>query len=511
LARRLIEEGNMAHGRFRSLLFAGALLLAAGAARAQVLQVAVDASPVGLDPHVVTAFASFQIVNGTIYEGLTAIDKDLRVQPSLAASWTVAPDGKSYVFKLRPGMTFHNGQPVEAADVVASFRRVLSKDIASPLASRLAAVETMTATDPLTVELKLKEPSAPLLVSLATIAIVPRSMEADKDTLQKAPNGTGPFRFAEWQPNGYIALARNDHYWRQGLPKLDGVKFNIVPESATRQVGIASGQYSLLPNIDAATALQLKGRPNVHLLDTLELSYTMLGMNTARPPFDDARVRTAVNFALDRQEIIAAALFGAGVPAGPLSPALVDWVVSTGDFPCYQPDPAKAMALLKEAGRTAPVAVTLTVLPRQDIKDIAQVVQQQLDKVGFKVTLKTPELGAFIQDWRNSSFDMFASANAGSTDPDDYFYRAFHTNGSTNVFKYSDTQIDALLEAGRVTLDANKRHKIYADLQQDLACSGPIAHIAYAQLFSAVRSNVQGFVVIANRSLSSLAETSLSQ
>ena len=111
----------------------------------------------------------------------------------------------------------------------------------------------------------------------------------------------------------------------KGLPKLDGVKFNIVPESATRQVGISSGQYAMLPNIDAATALQLKGKPSVKLAETLELAYTLIGLNTSKPPFDNAKVREAVNYALNRDEIVAAALFGAGVPGGPLSPALKDW------------------------------------------------------------------------------------------------------------------------------------------------------------------------------------------
>ena len=108
---------------------------------------AIDQSPAGLDPHIITAFSSFMVVNGTIYEGLTAIDKDLRVGPGVAESWTVAPDGKTYTFKIRSGVTFHNGAPVEAADVVASLKRVLTKEIASPLASRLAAVDTITATD----------------------------------------------------------------------------------------------------------------------------------------------------------------------------------------------------------------------------------------------------------------------------------------------------------------------------------------------------------------------------
>ncbi len=481
------------------------------AVQAQVLEVGVDSSPVGLDPHLITAFPSFQVVSGTIYEGLTAIDKDLRVQPSLAQSWTVSADGKTYVFKLRAGMTFHNGAPVEAADVVASFHRVTAKDIASPLASRLATMAGVVATDPLTVTLTLKEPTAPLLVSLATLAIVPRAFEADKDSLQRNPVGTGPFKFKEWQPNGFIALSKNEHYWRAGAPKLDGIKFDIVPESATRQVGIASGQFGMLANIDPATALQLKDKPNVRLAETLELSYTLIGMNASKPPFNNPKVREAFEYALDRPEIIAAALFGAGVPAGPLSPALKEWATPTSAYPCYKHDPAKAMALLKEAGVAMPVAITMNVLPRQDIKDIAQVAQAQLNKAGFRVELKNQEIGAFVQDWRNSNFETFASANGGSPDPSDYFDRTFHTGGSTNVFKYGNPEVDSLLDNARGMTDMAARKAAYAKVQAILACQGPAAHIAYGQLFTALRPNVVGFEMMANRSLAGLADTAIAK
>ena len=497
----------MARLSFRAMLLAG--VLASGAASAQVLEVAVDASPVGLDPHRATAFSTFQMINGTIYEGLTAIDKDLRVKPGVAESWTISADGKTYTFKLRAGMTFHDGSKLEGADVVATINRVLSKEIASPLASRLAALDRAEAPDAGTVVLHLKEPAAPLLVSIATIAIVPRSMEAEKEALQRAPIGTGPFKFKEWQANGFVALEKNSSYWRAGAPKLDGVKFNIVPESATRQVGLSSGQYAMLPNIDAATAMQLKGKPGVKLAETLELAYSFVGVNTSRPPFDNVKVRQAVNFALDRQQIIAAALFGAGVPGGPLSPALKDWATPVSEFGCYKHDPARAQALLKEAGHTAPVAITINVLPRQDIRDVAQVVQAQLNKAGFKVELKNQELGQFIQDWRNSNFDMFASTNAGSPDPDDYFFRTFRTGGSTNVFKYANPEIDGLLDTARTMQDAAARKTAYAKAQAILACDGPIMHIAYGQLFIATRANVTGFEIIANRSLATLADTAI--
>jgi peptide/nickel transport system substrate-binding protein len=489
-------------------LLAGLAIMSASAARTQVLEIAVDASPAGLDPHIITAFSSFQIVNGTIYEGLTAIDKDLRVTPALARSWTVSPDGKTYTFTLVSGATFHDGAPMEAADVVASLNRVLSKDIASPLSSRLAAMEKAVAKDALTVEVAMKEASAPFVTALASIAIVPRGFEANKDGLQRQPVGTGPFRLKEWQPNGFIELARHDGYWNRAQPKLAGVKFNIVPESATRQVGISSGQYAMLANIDAATALQVRARPNVRIAETLELAYTLVGMNVTKPPFDNPKVREALNYALNRQEIVQAALFGAGVPGGPLSPALKDWAVDVKEFPCFTHSATKAQELLKEAGFTAPIPVTLLVLPRQDIRDIAQVVQAQLNKAGFKAELKIPELGQFVQDWRNSNFDAFVSTNSGSVDPDDYFYRTFRSGGSTNVFKYANPAVDSLLDSARVELAQPARRAAYSKVQSLLACDGPAAFMTYGQLFTAMRSNVQGFDIIANRSLATLATTS---
>jgi peptide/nickel transport system substrate-binding protein len=267
----------------------------------------------------------------------------------------------------------------------------------------------------------------------------------------------------------------------------------------------------MLPNIDAATALQLRGRPNVRLAETLELAYTLVGMNVSKAPFDNPKVREALNYALNRQEIVQGALFGAGVPGGPLSPALKDWAMDTKEFACFSHSAAKAQELLKEAGVATPVAVTLLVLPRQDIRDIAQVVQAQLNKAGFRAELRIPELGQFVQDWRNSNFDAFVSTNAGSVDPDDYFYRTFRTGGSTNVFKYSNPEVDRLLDSARTEREQPARRASYNRVQQLLACNGPAAFMTYGQLFTAMRSNVQGFDIVANRSLHTLSNTSLAR
>lgn len=493
----------------------GAALLAStclfSAAQAATLDVAVDSSPAGLDPHLVTAFSSVVVIGDTIYEGLTTIAEDLSVQPGLAKSWEISEDGLTYTFSLHENVTFHDGSAMTAEDVAASMRRVLNEEMGSPLASRISPITEITIVDDTTIALTLDAPFAPILTSLAGIAIVPSEAEMDTEALQQVPVGTGPFMFSEWVPNSYISLTAFDGYRDAELPKLDEVKFHIVPEAATRQVGLASGQYDLLPGVDPATALQLQASPGVTVLETRDLSYTLIGINTSRPPFDNAVVRRALNMAVNRDEIIAAALFGNGVAAGPLSPALQAWALDPATFDCYSGDAASAAALLAEAGVETPIQAELLVLPRQDAKDIAQVVQQQARAAGFEIELVNKEIGAFVQDWRNSDFDLFASANGGNPDPDGYFYRTFYGGGSTNVFMYDDAEVNSLLDEGRTSTDMATRQAAYNAVQTKLACEGPIVHVAYGSLSTAINDSVSGFVINPNRRLSSLKSVEVSE
>jgi len=306
-------------------------------------------------------------------------------------------------------------------------------------------------------------------------------------------------------------MAANQDYYVEGQPGVEAVRFNFVPEAATRQVGLTSGEYDILPGLDPATALQLQGMPGVEVQETRDLAYTLIGYNAEREPFDDARVRRAFNLALNRDEIIAGALFGAGVPAGPLSPALETWALDTSEYDCYVQDLEAARALLEEAGVTTPVRLQMNVLPRQDTRDIAQVVQQQVAAVGFEIELLNQEIGQFVQDWNNSNFDLFVSANGGSPDPDEYFYRTFYSGGSTNVFQYSNPDLDTLLDEGRSLTDQAERRGVYDEIQRILACEGPVAHIAYGNLFTAVSDSVEGFTIYANGRLASLKAVTVSE
>ncbi len=484
-----------------------ALLLLPFTAGAQVLEIATDQSPVGLDPQVATAFST-ALIDSNIYEGLTAVDKDLRIVPSLAESWTVSPDGLIYTFKLRAGAKFHNGRALTPQDIIANIERVRDPKTGSPLGSRFTGVKAMEAAGADELKITLDAPSAPFLSQLASLSIVAPEAAAE---LGRKPVGTGPFRFSAWVPDTYITLERNPDYWDKGLPKLAGLKFNIVPEAATREAGIIGGTYKLLPVVDAASAAALAGKPGVKLLQTQDLAYSLVGLNVTKPPFDKPAVREAMNMAIDRNQLVQAAYFGRAVPGGPLSPALAAWALPVSDFPCYKADAAGAEKKLQEAGISGKVKLTLNVLGSlQIVQDLAQVVQAQLNKAGFDVTLNVQEQGRFIADWRASNFEGFASLNGGAPDPDDYLGRTFQTGGATNVFKYSNPDIDKLLIAARQTTDMAARKRMYDEAQKALACDGPIITLAYGTLFSAVRDDMQGFSPMPTRSLRTLRDATVS-
>lgn len=472
------------------------------------LELAVDQSPVGLDPHIVTAFSSFSVI-GQIYDGLLETNADLQLEPALATSWEVSEDGLSYTFTLRDDVVFHNGRPMTSEDVVYSFNRIMNPDTGSPQASRFSEVASVEATGPYTVVFKLKQPFAPFLGNLTNLSVVPQEVVEEHGDLQQVAVGTGPFKLAEIVPDTYVRLEANPDYYREGEPKLAALKYNVVPESSTRAAGLRTGAYHLLPDVDPATAEILRGVPGVTLLGTQDLAYTLLGINVNREPLNDPRVRRAINLAINREEIVQAVYFGNAVPGGPLSPALTDWALPTSEYACYQYDPEAAKALLAEAGAEDLELEILTFGTIKVVSDLAQVLQAQLSDVGIEATVNIAEFGAFVQDWKNSNFDVFVSLNGGSIDPDGYLYRTFHTGGSTNVYGYSNPEVDALLEQGRTTTDFDARYDIYAELQRQLACEGPVAHIAYGTLFTALSDNVEGFTQMPTRSLRYLRNTTL--
>ena len=315
------------------------LVLSTGFAQSGTLEIAIDQSPVGLDPHVATAFSTFAVI-GQIYDGLVELGSDLELEPALAESWEVSDDGLTYTFTLRDGVTFHNGRAMTSEDVVYSYERIMAEETGSPTASRFTQVASVEATDAQTVVFTLAGPFAPFLSNLTNLTVIPREL-VEAGNVQQEAVGTGPFMLEEWVPDTYVLLRANPDYYREGEPGVEALRFNIVPEASTRAAGLRSGEYQLLPDVDPATAETIRGVPGVTLLETQDLAYTLLGLNVSQPPFDDPRVREAINLAINRDEVVQAVYFGNAVPGGPLSPALGEWALDTGEYGCYKAIPRR--------------------------------------------------------------------------------------------------------------------------------------------------------------------------
>ncbi len=269
------------------------LLLCAGLAHAQTgtLEIAVDSSPAGLDPHKVTAFSSFAVI-GQIYDGLFELNSDLQLEPALATAYEVSDDGLTYTVSIREGVKFHNGRDMTAADVVWSLERILDPEVVSPQASRFAEVAEAEATDDYTVVFTLSRPFAPFVSNLANLTVVPQEAVEEFGDLQQQAVGTGPFRLVEHVPDTYLRLEANEDYYRPGQPGVAAVRYNIVPESSTRVAGLRNGTYHLLPTVDPSAAEILSVTPGISLLGEQDLSYTLLGMNVDRDDaIVDARLR----------------------------------------------------------------------------------------------------------------------------------------------------------------------------------------------------------------------------
>ncbi len=485
------------------------------------LRVGITQEVLNLDPHVATAFSSFQVLD-LVYEGLLRLNpRTLSLEPNLAESWTVSPDGLEYTFTLRRDATFHDGSAVDATDVKYTIDRILNPATRSPQASFLAPVREVAIVNPFVVKITLRQASASFLSLLAGPGrgIVPLNFEDKVGDPRVKTMGSGPFQLAEFSTSS-VRLTRYDRYWRKGeggtrLPYLDAVTYRVIPDPATLRAAIRAGELDLIVGfgVDLTAAKTLGGVPDLQVLSARDLSYSLLGIQNERPPFNDVRVRQALSMAVDRNALIQVVYSGRGTPAGPIPPSLADWKpIPANQLPNYRPDPARSRRLLAEAGH--PQGVAIKMMPIATVPEavqMAQVLREQLAPAGFSVEIEQVDFATFLARWRGSQFDTFVSLNGGSIDPDVHLYRHIYSSGSTNVFKFKDAAVDQLLDQARVTADPAKRLQLYTQLQRSIAERVPFLFLAYADLYAVTRTRVNGFVLSTTRSMVPLEETWLSR
>ncbi len=458
----------------------------------KILIAAQGSEPDQLDPHMTSAYASFQVLEN-VYDTLVQPAEDLSMEPALAESWDISDDNLTWTFTLRDGVKFHNGRDLVADDVVYSFERIIEEGLNG---WRFGAVDTITAPDDSTVVITLKQPSPNLLVSIAGfkgMAIIPKEIVED-GTIGTKPVGTGPFRFVSRSPDEGIVLEKNTDYWRadEGLPKLDEVKFIQIPDAGTKLTALRTGEVHWIDSVPPQDIEGLSNESGITVGRVPGGDYHYFALNQMRTPFDDLRVRRAIATAIDRDEIAVAAQFGAATPNQTAIPASnAAWYL---DYSPYEPgDLEAAKELLDEAGATD---LTVDFLVTSDFPETvtqAQVIAAQLEPLGVTVEITDVDFSTWLDMEANGEFDAFMLSWIGNIDPDDFYYAQHHSKGGFNFQGYSNSEVDRLLEAARVETDQAARKKLYDQAAKLIVDEASYVYLYNPDNINAWRDEVQGY------------------
>jgi peptide/nickel transport system substrate-binding protein len=440
-------------------------------------------------------------VRSLVYEGLLAQDEKIEIMPALAQSWTVSPDGLTYQFALRPGVRFHDGRPFTAADVAWSIEYVQDPKNGAYGRSDLAVIEHVQVEDSHRIRVRLRSPFAPFLSALAGIQ---RLLILPKDSLKGAegkpdalPPGTGPFLFSSWRTNQELRTARFDGYWQRGLPYLDEVRFVIALDQTVRMTAVRVGDLEIAERIPAEQVVQtLQGKvAGIGVVSAPSGNYPHISINHCQPPFSNVKVRQALAFALNKQEILQGAYMGLGTPTNQKLLRGTRWFFS--EVPDRSQDLQKARALLAEAGFAQGLKAPLAGSPGNEA--LLQVIQAQAKRAGFELTTMVLDPAAHLAAFRKGEFQITVSGGNTEDDPDLAYYGYYHTpaevpdrSGRTKPC-YSNPQVDQLLENARRTPDVQRRKQMYREvielLQEDVA-EIPIAFVPHG---FAYQSHVRDF------------------
>ncbi|MFC9711850.1 ABC transporter substrate-binding protein [Paenibacillus sp. NPDC056933] len=487
----------------------------AGQAEGGNLTYALATSPDTLDPHRSGLAVTVRAIR-TIYDNLVVQLPDGSIKPWLAKEWSVSEDGKSYTFKLREDVKFHDGTPFNAEAVKFNLDRVI--DPATKAANSLALIRPYTSSDVIdeyTIKVNLEQPSQAFLgnLSQALLGIVsPAAAKKYGDQLGKNPVGTGPYTFVKWDENADIVVAKNkDYNWapetveNKGAPHVDTITFKIVPEEATRIGSVQSKQVLAAETVPPQNIAALKSDPNQQLLqaNTVGLPYTLF-FNLRKAPWDNVKVRQAVQSAVDVESIVKTLYLGNYERAwSALSPGILGYDASLEGS--IHPDINKANQLLDEQGWAKGAdgirekdgkKLTLRYVDgspnREKRNDIAAIIQQQLKQVGIAVEVEiTKDIATVI--YQNWDYDLYGNSQVNS-DPN-ALYAFYHTSAEgerPTLSGLSDPKIDKLLEQGAVETDPDKRVDIYNQIQQYLIDQAVILPIYVFPYTVAASKSVQG-------------------
>ncbi len=467
----------------------------------RTLTIAIESAPTQIDPRFATDAYSERL-GQLLFSRLVRLDGAGRAVPDLAERWE-NPAPTVYLFHLRRGVRWHDGTELTAEDVRATFASILDPKTGSPHRKTYEKIARIEIPDRYTVRFVLREPHAPLLVNLSR-GIIPRAAARAGRESGQPPIGSGPFRLARYQPDERLELEAFPDYYG-GRPSLDRLIVRIIPEDTIRLLSLQKGEVDAIQNAVPPDAVALfDRRPQFRVIRAPGTVYSYLGFNLEDPILRDRKVRQAIAHALDRAAIIRALYRGQARPAvGILAPENWFYEAAVRQYPY---DPAGAARLLNEAGRPDPdgpgPAVRFRLVYKTSQNEmgrrIAEVIQAQLGAVGIEVKVRSYEWGTFYGDIKSGNFQLYSLNWVGVTDPDIYF-EVFHSgnvppNGA-NRGRYRNPELDRLVEAGRRTIDPDRRRRIYDRVQEIVAEDLPYVSLWYPDNVAVVNRRVRGWEV----------------
>ncbi len=438
-----------------------------------------------------------------VYDQLTRPTVDgLNIEPSLAKSWDISSDGKTYTFHLQQGVKFHDGSELTADDVKFCVEQaVFAKN--TQWAFILDALKGMDAVDKYTVRAHLKRPHAPFLSDMAlfAVSVYPKSAAAKMGSkLWQNPIGTGPFKFVSWKRGSEVVLARNPNFWRKdGQPYVDEYHRMVVIDDSARVLQVQSGELDicLFPPLAQVKALQGNPQVKVHV-DNFMDSY-FLTMNVTKAPFTDKRVRQALNYATDKKAMIQKVNFGFGQPSGQALPVMFGYDPSIAPYPY---DPNKAKQLLKQAGHAKGLSFTMLISTGDaTAAQEATLVQQQWAELGVKMAIRTEDPNSLVKRIENPPYDYQISTGYMTSDiidPDELVSFAMAGDGGTEAIwtLYNNKTVNSLAAQGAASPDRAQRQKIYAQLSRIHHDDAPLVFLYHKPSVTLATPAVQGFKVL---------------
>ena len=436
------------------------------------LTVGLELDIAGFDPLKVGVYDTSTFISANLlFDTLTYLDDAGKAQGRLAESWEGSEDAKTWTFKLRAGVKFHDGTPFNAEAVAWNYARQKDPKNNCRCAIYIASIDRVEAKDELTVVFHLRDPSVrfPGIIAIPSqnnVIHSPAAIQAKGEDYNRNPVGTGPFVLKSWTAGDRLVIERNPNYWRKGYPRLDRVVLRPLPDSNSRFASLLAGETDVVwaDGSEADNIIKARKDKAMTVHEYVGSGAAVAAFNTKVEPLDDIRVRQALVMAIDRKKLSEVLTNGLAIPASnPYGDG--SWVKCKDDG-ALPTDPVKAAALIKEYGKPVNVSYLVTATPRG--RATGQIIQQFWKQIGVNMEIEQIDQGSFIPRAFQRKFQVIGWRIVDLADPDPQMYANFRTGSPSALSGYSSPELDALLDRARVTADESKRIDDYCAISRHI-------------------------------------------